>query len=415
MNRRNFIQATFASIIGGFPQQSLASSTPEKKFIFIFNAGGWDPTRVFAPEFNNQSVDMEGTAEPVQLGNLNYVAHPDRPSVDSFFNTSYDELLIINGLQVRSISHDICTMLSMTGNTSGRSPGWAAILAEESNQSYALPHLVIGGPSFPGLFGAKVARSGLNGQLDALLSGEILNFVEPDDQNLKRLTQSQRHILDDYILRRSLAEQSTAHSGRKKKLHDALVLSQEAAINLQEYRYLMNFSGSTLDAKIDIAIDALRLGVSRCVTIDGPTGWDSHAGNDQTQSQLFEQLFSSLGYLRNRLSNTTGLTGSALSEETIVVVLSEMGRTPLLNATAGKDHWPYTSMLLWGSEISGNRVIGQFDEGYAGLPVDLSSGEVSQNGSLLSVESIGAALLAVGGTDPGKYILDSIPLMGITT
>ena len=175
----------------------------------------------------------------------------------------------------------------------------------------------------------------------------------------------------------------------------------------------MNFSGTTTDDKIDVAINALRLGVSRCVTLDGPQGWDSHANNDETQSQLFESLFSSLGYLKNRLSTTAGASGAPLSEETVVVVLSEMGRTPQLNNTNGKDHWPYTSMLIWGNGIGGNRVIGSFDEGYLGHNVDLETGELTDNGSILSIESVGAALLALGDVDPGKYILDADPLMGI--
>ena len=41
--------------------------------------------------------------------------------------------------------------------------------------------------------------------------------------------------------------------------------------------------------------------------------------------------------------------------------------------------------------------------------VELSSG----SGSILSAESVGATLLALGGMDPGAYISDASPIEGI--
>ena len=34
----------------------------------------------------------------------------------------------------------------------------------------------------------------------------------------------------------------------------------------------------------------------------------------------------------------------------MVVVVSEMSRTPVMNSDNGKDHWSYTSALLFGGE-----------------------------------------------------------------
>ena len=52
-----------------------------------------------------------------------------------------------------------------------------------------------------------------------------------------------------------------------------------------------------------------------------------------------------------------------LLENTVVAVLSSMGRTPQLNARGGRDHWPqaWTNFMCGGS-IKGGQVIGSTDK-----------------------------------------------------
>jgi hypothetical protein len=49
-------------------------------------------------------------------------------------------------------------------------------------------------------------------------------------------------------------------------------------------------------------------------------------------------------------------------EETLVVVLGEFGRTPKINTTGGRDHWPRVfSVLLAGGGVAGGQVLGASD------------------------------------------------------
>jgi uncharacterized protein (DUF1501 family) len=51
-----------------------------------------------------------------------------------------------------------------------------------------------------------------------------------------------------------------------------------------------------------------------------------------------------------------------LLEQTVVAVLGEFGRTPRINAAAGRDHWgSCQSVLLAGGGIQGGRVHGASD------------------------------------------------------
>jgi uncharacterized protein (DUF1501 family) len=56
------------------------------------------------------------------------------------------------------------------------------------------------------------------------------------------------------------------------------------------------------------------------------------------------------------------LSGRGLLDETLVVVMSEMGRTPKINRNAGRDHWTYCyGVLFAGAGIKGGTVYGASD------------------------------------------------------
>ena len=82
-------------------------------------------------------------------------------------------------------------------------------------------------------------------------------------------------------------------------------------------------------------------------------GWDHHDNIDRgmkSQVPAFDQAYAAL---INDLSNR------GLLESTMVVVTSEFGRSPKINATSGRDHWPKVfSSLMAGGGIKGGQVYG---------------------------------------------------------
>ena len=91
---------------------------------------------------------------------------------------------------------------------------------------------------------------------------------------------------------------------------------------------------------------------------DGGPGWDTHAGAFGTlREDLLPQADRALAAL------LSDLTASGRLAETLVVVASEFGRTPRVNALGGRDHWPHAfSVLLAGASISGGQVVGATDD-----------------------------------------------------
>jgi hypothetical protein len=100
---------------------------------------------------------------------------------------------------------------------------------------------------------------------------------------------------------------------------------------------------------------------TRMVTLkwapDANATWDTHGQNFvNLKSVLLPQLDASLSTLLEDLSSR-GLLG-----ETLVIVMGEFGRSPRINAAAGRDHWPRCySLLLAGGGVRGGFVFGKSD------------------------------------------------------
>jgi hypothetical protein len=85
--------------------------------------------------------------------------------------------------------------------------------------------------------------------------------------------------------------------------------------------------------------------------------WDTHANNFSTLKNVnlpeFDQTYCAL---------LEDLETRGLLDETLVVVMSEMGRTPRVNGSAGRDHWTYCfGMWFAGAGIRGGTVVGESD------------------------------------------------------
>ncbi len=377
------------------------------KFIFVMNYGGWDPTRVFTDESWNGMVDVERSAEAVDLGDLTWVAHADRPSVDRFFSRHHDRTLILNGLQVPGAAHDSCLRLMLTGSTSTEHSDWPSIVGRTCRGDYALPHIVISGPAYPG----PATRTGSSGQLEGMLDGTIIDWSK---LQTGRPSTSAEDIIDRYLSRRLAAIAEPHPSAALRERASSYLTAQERASDLEDLASVLDWSGGAeLASQITVATDALSMGISRCAMLSSNYGWDTHTRNDETQSSNFESLFSNLAVLMDRLAATPGTSTDLLIDETMVVVLSEMGRAPQLNASDGKDHWPHTSAMLVGPRITGGRVIGGFDSSYRGVRIDRETGERDDDGHDLNVEELGATLLLAAGIDPNDHLTGVQGISGI--
>lgn len=94
----------------------------------------------------------------------------------------------------------------------------------------------------------------------------------------------------------------------------------------------------------------------RCVTIDH-SNWDTHDRNFVTlRRDLLPALDAAMSTLFRDLADR------GLLEQTLVVISGEFGRTPRINANAGRDHWgPCFTVALGGGGLKGGVVVGTSD------------------------------------------------------
>jgi len=274
---------------------------------------------------------------------------------------------------------------------------------------------VLSGPSYTSKFPTVVVRAGETGQLSKLLSGQAL---QESDSIISGFDNRTSDLVTDHLTDRA---QSFAglHEGAGEEafVRDLLTAQNQAGLvrDLPELDLgSVDTSGYVaVSQRVSPAVTCFQQGLTRCATVKHEglwgTGWDTHA-SIQLQSGHYETLFADLLIILNTLENTPGEIEDTLADEVVVVVFSEMGRTPKINAQGGKDHWTDTSAMILGPGVSGGRVIGGFDDTLLGKRVDLSSGEFSESGTRLTSAHLGATILALGDVDPGDYLGSVSPI-----
>lgn len=130
--------------------------------------------------------------------------------------------------------------------------------------------------------------------------------------------------------------------------------------------------------------------------------WDSHGQNFETHLELVTELDRVLSALIDDLQ------ARGLLEHTLIVTLSEFGRTPQINASLGRDHFASAwSVTLTGCGVRGGTVYGASDED--GLTV--KEGKVGAN------EVFATIFQAIGIDHQKQYQVGSrpVPLTDIGT
>jgi hypothetical protein len=133
----------------------------------------------------------------------------------------------------------------------------------------------------------------------------------------------------------------------------------------------------------------------RFVTVhyDAPDGygWDSHVHSDDVRSHLLPTFDQGLSAL------LADLDGRGLLDETLVVAMGEMGRTPQPTPRWGRGHWSTLfPALLAGAGIRGGSLYGSSDKDGA-HPIDRPT----------SPESLAATLYHALGIDPTLRLTDA--------
>jgi hypothetical protein len=198
----------------------------------------------------------------------------------------------------------------------------------------------------PFSLGADPANKGFRVQ-DLNLPGDV-----NDDRFTRR--RSALDAVNDYFVRKDKSDSVKAMNTFYERAY-SLISSQQAreAFNIEAEPDALrdSYGRNTAGQRLLMARRLVSAGV-RFVTLTYG-GWDMHSQITRGMKNQLPSLDQGLTALINDLDS------QGLLKTTLIMVSSEFGRTPKINNTAGRDHWPKVfSVMLAGGGIKGGMIYG---------------------------------------------------------
>lgn len=401
ISRRNAIKrlAQLTAVTGvGAPGLSKVFANPRELgfspyILTIHCDGGWDPTMVFDNKISSSLVTTEpGSTVSLGAGNLPYIANANRPSVSSFFNQYGSNATIINGITSNSLSHDQAKLYASASFSpeTNRYTDWLSFYATQLGSSLPLPHVVIDAPYLPGPYSNFTSY---------LTDAMIAEYQTEPLTGSSTLAETSLTSLTSYLQKAYVA---TLDNNIGTYLDSEKIQAITYSVIKEDYlktalrSITLDNAKSTFSNHGKIAINLFAKGYSQSVSLQAgkPREWDTHRNHFTKQSTSFEMLFSGLLDILSE-ADTLGIL-----DKLTIVVKSEMGRAPKINSSEqnGKDHWAYTSSLLWGAGIAKAKVIGATDDSLIGYKINPIFGSYTDPDTTnLNLNHIYAGLFSITG------------------
>lgn len=276
---------------------------------------------------------------------------------------------ILRSLNPQNGSHGVADAYMMTGhkfNPALTFPSFGAVVSREKGDQRSMPPYVQVGTAIDQRFGGGVA---------GFLGDQYNPFVLPGDASRPGFTVRDVSLtggVDQDRFTRRMKVLETVDTWQSR--FEAEVPSVEAAdtfyqkaynlitaprakkafqIEAEDPRTRDRYGRNSLGQGCLLARRLVESGVRFVTVTDG--GWDTHQNNfSSLKERLLPRLDAAVATLLQDL-NVRGLIDS-----TLVVVLSDFGRTPKINPSAGRDHWSTAGIaLLAGGGIQPGRAVGQ--------------------------------------------------------
>jgi len=431
MKRRDFLRlaATGSGMLlcGGVRLAQAQQAYNGPFWLLVEADGGWDPTSFCDPKgFGlgaNGDINNYDQNDIRQVGNIRYAPPPDMFANDTnlysnrdFFEAHYQKLVVINGINQGTNSHSVGASAIWTGSKVLDYPSIAALVAAENAGDLALPYVA--------------TRSAAISKTNDLVPQAVVTLSDiralgeiayPNRVNTSQASQYHTDVAQSLIgaaaaarrqrqleaqrllrLEKALAAHDAARNRDVSAMRDFVTaLDSTSAPN----SYVNSHSAAArLFQKAQIAFAAFESGTAAVAQVTMPE-FDTHQNHDQRH---YPRLMDHLAAIDNII---TDANSRGIGNRLIIVMGSEMGRTNKYNSDNGKDHWPHTSMMVWGDSrfFAGNRVVGATDNLHRSVRVNRSTLQPDNNGVELTPEYIHQALRSLAGIDQNPSVTSNFP------
>ncbi len=409
MNRRAFLRAGTLGAFGlslarylGLREAQGAAPAPAKSVLLIYTMGGISHHDSFDPKPEAPAeVRGEFSTIPTRLPGVRFSEHVPRLAQMA------DQFALLRSVQHNERDHGVGAYYMLRGfpqpdpsldrpeNQKRANPTFGAHVARLRGSANGLPpYICVPGLSYLAQIDYYTAGWMGRGYDPLVLRADpnspafaVPGLMPAPEVPARRL--HQRMSLAQTIDRQCLLFESSADARGMEAHHERAyqVLSSSRTrrafeIGAEPDRVRDAYGRTRLGQSCLLARRLVEAGVP-FVTVDDD-GWDHHAqvfpGLKQRLPDLDRSLSALLEDLRQR----------GLLPTTLVALLTDFGRTPQINKSAGRDHWPGVfSVLFAGAGIGGGQVIGVSDK-IGAAPVERR----------ISPKDLAATLYHVLGIDP---------------
>ncbi|MCY3006939.1 MAG: DUF1501 domain-containing protein [Planctomycetota bacterium] len=347
------------------PQTSSETAGYPGPYYVVFNAsGGWDTTYLMDPK------GVDGINRLYQQGDIltvgNHRIAPIAKHIESgmsnedFFAKYGPELRVIHGLDLSVNNHTPCARYMATGKLDSLAyPTFPALVAACHGAQAPLAFLTFGNYSATGNL-VPMSRVPYLQSLRLLARADSVEGGTHAYQDAFVADRIERALEEQF--------QSRISNARLPRVERSQSMLYAAQANSKALERVVPFlpkepSKERLPQQNDIALAAFKAGV--CISANLSIGqFDSHNNNDKDQMKLIPELLAGIDDLLRKAEQLQ------IRDKLVVIIQSEMGRTPTYNNGNGKDHWSINSIMFLGPGIAGNRVLGGTDEKQQLIPVN---------------------------------------------
>jgi hypothetical protein len=352
-----------------------SGSTKTKNCILIWLAGGPSHLDTFDPK-PTAAADVRGEFKPIATSVPGLQISEVLPNLARCM----DRVTLIRSMTSPESDHGRATQHLLTGyrpSPAVEYPGYGSVVARarEAKRGMLPPYVAVPDAPISALSGYLTPAYdpfAVNG--DPNQAGfRVRNLTPPDRLTLARLLRRRDMVkaLDDFARDVPPTTLTTSRDQFSEQAYALLTSSAAQAafrMNDEPDAIREKYGRTTMGQTCLLARRLIEAGVS-FVTINdrgtGPLGWDTHQQNFRTIKDTLAPP------LDKGVSALIGdLTARGLFDDTLVVMMGEFGRTPKINANAGRDHHGRAnSIVLFGAGIPCGLVIGRTDPG-GEAPVD---------------------------------------------
>jgi len=377
MKRRDLLKRTMLLGTAGLslPVPRLYAAPYEgytgKLLVTVQCDGGWDVTSFCDPKTNQpgeKEITSWSNSNDVQTaGNINYAPFANN---QSFFESHFQDMLVINGVDMQTNSHSTGVLHSWSGRNAEGYPTITAMFAAKNAPEQPLSYLNFGGFSATANL-IRFSRFQNVDNLRKLLEPESTGLDDNGEQNAPLKRSSEMALIREFRRRRTETLLSSSSLVNRQRINlqaynDALSSKE----NLKEFQSYLPAS-SELEGRIaaNNQSDSDLRDQTRLVTAAFESGltsaadlfigaYDTHTNHDALHEPLLAHTTDAIELFWHQAEER------GVADRITMVIGSDFSRTPYYNGTNGKDHWPVGSFIIMEKNASWtNRMVGETDEG----------------------------------------------------